>query len=60
MPKNQFYALLVAMIAFATEGLTQATISGTVADDSGELVIGAYVSLAVSYTHLTLPTKRIV
>ena len=45
MPKNQFYALLVAMIAFATEGLTQATISGTVTDDSGELVIGAYVSI---------------
>ena len=33
-------------------------VSGIVKDATGEPVIGA--SVAVSYTHLTLPTKRIV
>lgn len=44
MPKNQFYSLLVVLLAIATEGFSQATVSGTVTDNQGELVIGAYIS----------------
>lgn len=44
MPKNQFYALLAVMLAFVSEGLAQATVTGLVKDNNDEIVIGAYIT----------------
>ena len=44
MPKNQFYALLAVMLAFVSEGLAQATVTGLVKDTNDEIVIGAYIT----------------
>lgn len=44
MPKNQFYALLAVILAFVSEGLAQATVTGLVKDNNDEIVIGAYIT----------------
>ena len=55
-----FFSLFVFSIDFSANA-QQARITGKVTDaGTGEGIPGASVLVTVSYTHLTLPTKRIV